>query len=119
MRRRMRWGQLWRQVDPQAAVLVDVLRVLACGPRLAIAKILARGEKSTGEIYDELVKNYGLAMPRSLLYYHLDALEKAGVIETTGYRETEKGGAPEKVWRLKLRRIIIDLTQGSIEFERG
>jgi predicted ArsR family transcriptional regulator len=45
------------------------------------------------------------------LYYHLSELKKAGVIEVAGYKD-EGGGAPEKVWRLKSRRIVIDLLEG-------
>jgi hypothetical protein len=41
------------------------------------------------------------------------ALEDAGIIEMAGYRE-EGGGAPEKLWRLKVRRIGIDLVTGEI-----
>ena len=42
------------------------------------------------------------------LYYHLSALREAGIIEVAGYREGT-GGIPEKVWRLRTRRIVIDL----------
>jgi DNA-binding transcriptional ArsR family regulator len=52
-------------------------------------------------------------MPRSTLYYHLSALEDAGIIEMAGYRE-EGGGAPEKLWKLKVRRVGIDLVTGGI-----
>jgi DNA-binding transcriptional ArsR family regulator len=40
--------------------------------------------------------------------YHLSALKQAGIVEVASYREV-KGGTPEKVWKLKTRRIIIDL----------
>lgn len=42
------------------------------------------------------------------LYYHLSALREAGIVEVAGYRESG-GGIPEKVWRLRTRRIVIDL----------
>jgi len=44
------------------------------------------------------------------LYYHLSELKKAGIIEVAGYKE-EGGGAPEKIWRLKSRRTVIDLLE--------
>ena len=42
------------------------------------------------------------------LYYHLSELKNAGIIEVVEYRE-EGGGAPEKIWRLKKKKITIDL----------
>nr|WP_273272363.1 hypothetical protein [Methanothrix sp.] len=44
------------------------------------------------------------------LYYHLSALKQAGIVELASYREV-KGGTPEKVWKLKTRRIVIDLLE--------
>jgi len=41
------------------------------------------------------------------LYYHLSALKQAGIVEVASFREV-KGGTPEKVWRLKTRRIIME-----------
>jgi len=117
MPRRMRWGKRWMQIEPWMTEIAQIFKVLSCGPRWAIIKILSTGEKTTGEIFDELVSKYAMNMPRSLLYYHLDALEKAGIVEAIGYRETEKGGAPEKVWRLRIRRIVIDIVSGDIKFE--
>jgi len=49
-------------------------------------------------------------MSASCLYYHLSELKKAGIIAVAGYKE-EGGGAPEKIWRLKSRRIVIDLLE--------
>jgi DNA-binding transcriptional ArsR family regulator len=50
-------------------------------------------------------------MGRPNLYYHLSELQDAGIIEVAGYRE-EGGGAPEKVWKLALDKIIIHLKKG-------
>jgi len=36
-----------------------------------------------------------------------------GIIEMAGYRE-EGGGAPEKLWRLKTRKVGINLVTGEI-----
>lgn len=111
--RRMRWGR----AHPELSKIMMFLRTLAGGPRWAIIRIISDGEKSTSEIYNELVARYGFLMPRSLLYYHLDGLEKMGIIEMVRYQETGKGGAPEKVWRLKIRKVVIDLLSGTINLE--
>ena len=75
--------------------------------RWNIIKIIGEGEKGTGEILDELGK-IGETLARSSIYYHLSELEKTGIIEQTGYRE-EGGGAPEKLWRVKMKEIKINL----------
>ena len=82
-------------------------RALHCPIRWAIIGIIGDGEKSTGEIFEEL-KNSKESLSRSGLYYHLSELEKAGIIELAMYREAG-GGAPEKVWRLKTKEIRISL----------
>jgi len=48
---------------------------------------------------------------RPNLYYHLSELQNAGIIEVAEYRE-EGGGAPEKVWRLAIDKITINLKEG-------
>lgn len=111
--RRMRWGRS----HPELSGIISFLRALAGGPRWAIIKVIGDKELATSEIYDLLVNRFGFLMPRSLLYYHLDGLEKMGIIEMVRYQETGKGGAPEKVWRLKIKRVVIDLPSGSIHFE--
>ena len=92
--------------------LMMALKPLLAEPKRSIIKILSEGVKGTNELYEAL-KERGLEMPRSTLYYHLSALEDAGIIEMAGYRE-EGGGAPEKLWRLKVRKIGIDLVTGEI-----
>ena len=86
-------------------------------PRWSIIKVIDSKTKGTNEIYDELQKK-GLEMPRSTLYYHLSALQDAGIIEMAGYRE-EGGGAPEKLWKLKVKKICADLISGEIVEEGG
>jgi DNA-binding transcriptional ArsR family regulator len=81
-------------------------------PRWTIIKIIGNETKGTNEIYDELEK-WGFAIPRSTLYYHLSSLENEGIIEMAGYRE-EGGGAPEKLWKLKVKKICMDLISGEI-----
>lgn len=81
------------------------IRALHCPTRWAIIRCIGKGERSTKEIYEELSSYGEISMPG--LYYHLSALREAGIIEVAGYRES--GGIPEKVWRLRTRRIVIDL----------
>ncbi|MEO2151897.1 MAG: winged helix-turn-helix domain-containing protein [Thermococcus sp.] len=92
--------------------LMMTLKPLMAEPRRRIIRILSDGIKGTNEIYQALQER-GLNMPRSTLYYHLSALEDMGIIEMAGYREVG-GGAPEKLWKLKVRRIGIDLVTGEI-----
>jgi len=82
------------------------IRALHCPTRWAIIRCIREGERSTREIYEELRLQGEVSMPG--LYYHLSALREAGIIEVAGYREGT-GGIPEKVWRLRTRRIVIDL----------
>ncbi len=92
--------------------LMMILRPLLMEPKRSIIETLSHGAKGTNEIYAALQER-GLSMPRSTLYYHLSTLEEAGIIEMAGYRE-KGGGAPEKIWKLKVRKIGIDLTTGQI-----
>ncbi len=101
----------WMMADKgNLKALMMALKPLLAEPKRSIIKILSEGVKGTNEIYEAL-KERGLDMPRSTLYYHLSALEDAGIIEMAGYRE-EGGGAPEKLWKLKVRRMGIDLVTG-------
>jgi DNA-binding transcriptional ArsR family regulator len=69
--------------------------------------LIGTGTKSTNEIFEGLEKA-GEGLSRSGLYYHLSELEEAGIIEMATYREVG-GGAPEKVWKLKMREVRVDL----------
>ena len=100
----------WMMDKSNLKALMMALKPLLAEPKRSIIKILSEGVKGTNEIYEAL-RERGLEMPRSTLYYHLSALEDAGIIEMAGYRE-EGGGAPEKLWKLKVRRIGIDLVTG-------
>lgn len=90
-------------------------RALHCPTRWAIIRIIGEGEKSSGEILEELRKA-GDELARSSLYYHLSELEEADVIEMVRYQEAG-GGAPEKVWRLKTKEIKINLLEDVDEIE--
>ena len=84
------------------------IRALHCPTRWKIIRCIGEGERSTREIFEEL----GLGEEISLagLYYHISALKEAEIVELASYRE-DRGGAPEKVWRLKTRKIVIDLLE--------
>ncbi|OPY52630.1 MAG: hypothetical protein A4E48_01036 [Methanosaeta sp. PtaU1.Bin060] len=83
------------------------IRALHCPTRWKIIDCIGTGQKSSKEIFEEL--GLGEAgMTIAGLYYHLSALKGAGIIEVASFRET-KGAIPEKVWRLKTTKIVIDL----------
>ena len=84
-------------------------------PRWSIIKIIENDTKGTNEIYEKLKKE-GFEMPRSTLYYHLSLLSDADIIEMVGYRE-EGGGAPEKLWKLRVKKICADIIAGKITEE--
>ncbi len=77
-----------------------------CPTRWKIIHFISTEERSTKEIFEQL--KLGEEMSLAGLYYHLSALKQAEIVEVASYREV-KGGTPEKVWKLKIRRIIIDL----------
>jgi len=87
-----------------------LMRALHCPTRWTIIECIGEGERGTKEIQKYLADMKEKITP-SCLYYHLSELKKAGIIEIAGYRE-EGGGAPEKIWRLKSRQIVIDLLEG-------
>lgn len=95
------------EMDEPPNPLMRYVRALHCPTRWHIIRFIGGGERSTGEIRDFLEEDRG-GPTGSGLYFHLSELRKAGIVEVSGYRE-EGGGAPEKVWRLRTRRIEIDL----------
>lgn len=85
------------------------IQALHCPTRWDIIDCIGTGQKSSKEIYEEL--KFGEAgISLAGLYYHLSALKGAGIIEVSSFRET-KGGIPEKVWRLKTTKIVINLLE--------
>lgn len=85
------------------------IHALHCPTRWDIIDCIGTGQKSSKEIYDELkLAEAGISLAG--LYYHLAALRKAGIIEVASFRETQ-GGIPEKVWKLKTTKIVIDLLE--------
>lgn len=85
------------------------IQALHCHTRWDIIDCIGTGQKSSKEIYEEL-KLGEAGMSPAGFYYHLSALRRAGIIEVASYREV-KGGIPEKVWKLKIRRIVIELLE--------
>jgi len=85
------------------------VRALHCPIRWVIIRLLANKKLSTGEIYD-MLKEAGEDISKSALYYHLSELEEADIIGLSEYREVG-GGAPEKVWELKVKEIRINFLE--------
>jgi len=93
--------------DCQSNLLRKYISALHCPTRWTIIRFLGEGKKGTKEIYDCLVED-GENLTSSGLYYHLSELKNACMIEVVEYKE-EGGGAPEKTWKLKKKKIVIDL----------
>ena len=96
-------------VPPNWLRLRNFVRALRFPTRWLIIRYIGNGSRSTREIYEYLIKK-GEQLTKSGLYYHLSELKNAGIIEVAGYIE-EGGGAPEKLWRLKTKKIVINLLE--------
>ncbi len=94
---------------PKWLKLRNFVKALRFSTRWEIIKYIGEGSKSTKEIYDYLLKR-GENLTKSGLYYHLSELKNAGIIEVAKYIENG-GGAPEKVWKLRIKRIVINLIE--------
>lgn len=88
-----------------------ITKALHCPTRWVIIECL-REPKSTKEILDCLLAR-DERITSTGLYYHLSELKNAGIIEIAGYREGQ--GAPQKIWRLKVKKIEIPLVE---DYER-
>jgi DNA-binding transcriptional ArsR family regulator len=97
-----------KEYPEQFDTFLHYVRALHCPTRWVIIGLIDDNPTSTREIYEGLKKE-GENLSKSGLYYHLSQLEKAGIIELAEYREVG-GGAPEKVWRLRTKEIVINLT---------
>ncbi|RLF44336.1 MAG: ArsR family transcriptional regulator [Thermoplasmata archaeon] len=98
-----------KDVPPKWFKFRNYLRALRFRTRWLIIEYIGNRKKSTEEIYNHLLRN-GEKLTKSGLYYHLSELKNAGIIEVAEYIE-EGGGAPEKVWKLKTKKIVIDLLE--------
>ncbi len=89
--------------------LKKYIQALHCPTRWTIIRFIGDGKKSTKNIHRYLQdQNEGIS--RSGLYFHLSELRNADIIEVAEYKE-EGRGAPEKIWKLKRKRIVIDLLE--------
>ncbi|TET89786.1 MAG: ArsR family transcriptional regulator [Methanomassiliicoccales archaeon] len=95
--------------DTQFDSLRKYTRALHCPTRWLIIRFIGNGMKSTKEIYQYLTKE-GERLTPSGLYYHLSELKGADMIDVAEFKE-EGGGAPEKIWKLKTKRLVIDLLE--------
>ncbi len=91
---------------PRWLCLRNFVRALRFPTRWLIIEFIGEGNRSSNEIHDYLAKK-GEELTKSGLYYHLSELKSANIIETAKY--IERSGAPEKVWKLKTKKIVIDL----------
>lgn len=100
-------------LHPKMLKFRQIALALRFPTRWYIIEFIGEGTRSTGDIYDHLLKN-GEELSKSGLYYHLSALKKASIIEVAGYIE-EGGGASEKVWKMRTGKIVFDLLKGEFE----
>jgi len=101
------------------------IKALHCQIRWVLIDILRDGPKSSDEIYNHLKsvsKNihgnnqcHGMCskgdfnnLKKPSLYYHLRELESVGII-TADYKPSESKRAPEKIWKLNLEKLTINL----------
>lgn len=89
--------------------LRNFVKALRFPMRWLIIEYIGDGKKSTNEIYEYLLKR-GEKITKSGLYYHLSELKNVGIIDVAEYIEDGKG-APEKVWKLKTKKIVINLLE--------
>ena len=95
------------EAHPRWLELRDLVRALRFPTRWAIIEFIGNGAKSSTEIYEHLA-GIGEQLTKPGFYYHISELKNANIIEVAEYKE-EGGGAPEKIWKLKIRRIEFDL----------
>jgi len=105
----------------------EYVRALHCGIRWKIIEYLRDGPKSSDEIFKYLVEIRDKVsvdinncegkcnnvikkdLKKPTLYYHLRELESVGIIKLDEYKPSEHKRAPEKVWKLNLEKLIINL----------
>lgn len=95
---------------PRWIKLRDIVRALRFPTRWTIIEFIGEGKRSSTEIYEYLIR-MGEELTKPGFYYHISELKNSGIIEVAEYRE-EGGGAPEKIWKLKIKKIEFDLLEG-------
>ncbi|MFX1385203.1 MAG: hypothetical protein ACFFBP_22545 [Promethearchaeota archaeon] len=103
----------------------DYIKALHCEIRWVLIDILRDGPKSSDEIFKHLksvsenrnheVKCHGMCgkgdfkdLKKPSLYYHLRELESVGIIKAD-YKPSDSNRAPEKVWKLNMEKLTINL----------
>jgi ArsR family transcriptional regulator, cadmium/lead-responsive transcriptional repressor len=94
---------------PRWLIIRKFGKALRFRTRWTIIEYIGDGQKSSKEIYNYIIKK-GEKLTKPGFYYHLSELKNAEIIEVAEYVE-EGGGAPEKIWKLKTKRIVIDLLE--------
>ncbi|NVM37436.1 MAG: helix-turn-helix transcriptional regulator [Candidatus Lokiarchaeota archaeon] len=101
------------------------IKALHCQIRWVLIDILRDGPKSSDEIFNHLKsvreniddnnQCHGMCgkgdfknLKKPNLYYHLRELESVGIIKSD-YKPSESKRAPEKVWKLNLEKLTINL----------
>ncbi len=102
------WG--YPELPANLEYLLAILTTIQAEPRRTILNAIGTQGATTNQIYQALLER-GYNLPRTTLYYHLSELENLGLITHAGYKESG-GGAPEKVWSLRTRKICIDILTG-------
>jgi len=94
---------------PRWLIIRKFGKALRFRTRWTIIEYIGNGKKSSNQIYHHLIKK-GEKLTKPGFYYHLSKLKNAEIIEVAEYVE-EGCGAPEKIWKLKTKKIIIDLLE--------
>lgn len=106
--------------------LAPYFKALHCSIRWDIIEILKDSPKSSDEIFNILTESKnnkndnnqecegkclngrGRDIQKPTLYYHLRELESVGIIESEP-KPSEQKRAPEKVWKLNMEKLTINL----------
>jgi hypothetical protein len=101
------------------------IKALHCQIRWVLIDILGDGPKTSSEIFNHLKNVSKKADPNNqchgmcskgnftnlqieTLYYHLRELESVGIIKSDNKPRKERG-APEKIWKLNMEKLTINL----------
>ncbi len=113
----------------------EYMKALHYSIKWIIIKILKEGPLSSIEIHQKLNKiikdnkekedlsqnlcdgRDGKRLKKCSLYYHLRELESVNIIKLEGYRASEQGKAPEKIWKLNIEKLIINFKELKIKKE--
>jgi len=96
-----------KDAHPRWLIIRKFGKALRFRTRWTIIEYIGNEQKSSKQIYEYLIKK-GEKLTKPGFYYHLSELKNAEIIEVAEYIE-KGGGAPEKIWRLKTKRIVIEL----------